>query len=88
MILIIQNLDVRFLSDIPWFSANWWEGTNSSAVELVPSPGSHNFKVQCLVKLAKFFWLEPKPQNNFSIGRDNPTEYTQSERYMQSYICY
>ena len=65
--------------NIPWFPTDRRERTYPSAIQLVPSPGSHNLKVQCLIKLSQLFRLEPQSQNYLSIGWDNPAENAQSE---------
>ena len=44
----------------PWFSADCWEGTRATTVQLVAPPGANDLKVECLVELTEFFGDEAK----------------------------
>jgi len=61
----------------PRFPADGGEGTDSTAVHLVPAPCSHDLKVERLIKLAQLLRLEPQTERHLAIGRHDPTEYRQ-----------
>ena len=58
----------------PWFSADCWEGTRATAVQLVAPPGANDLKVECLVELTEFLRDEAKSYYSLAIGRDHPSE--------------